>query len=304
MKPFIHVIDSMFNQHAKWLEKCNDLSWRAKIASLNLLITALVWRQDHNGFTHQDPGFLDVVANKSPDVVRIYLPPDANCLLSVADHCLRSSGYVNVVVADKQVHLQYLDMDAAIVHCTKGAGIWDWASNDQGEEPDVVMASCGDVLTKESLAATALLRQHLPDIKVRFVNVVDLFKLVPHTEHPHGMTDHEFEALFTASKPVVFNFHSYPWLIHRLTYRRPDQHRIHVRGYKEKGNINTPLELAIRNETDRFSLAIDAIDRIPRFREKGAGVREAFLDRQIACKNHAYEFGMDPQDITDWKWPF
>jgi xylulose-5-phosphate/fructose-6-phosphate phosphoketolase len=303
-EPFVHVIDSMFNQHAKWLEKCNELNWRAKLASLNLLITALVWRQDHNGFTHQDPGFLDVVANKSPGVVRIYLPPDANCLLSVADHCLRSINYVNVIVADKQLHLQYLDMDAAVAHCTKGAGIWDWAGNDQQTRPDVVMASCGDVPTMESLAATALLRRHLPDMKIRFVNVVDLFKLVPHTEHPHGMTDREFEALFTSTQPVVFNFHSYPWLIHRLTYRRPGQHNIHVRGYKEQGNINTPLELAIRNNTDRFSLAIDAIDRVPRFRETGSGVREALLNAQIECKHHAWEFGVDRQDITDWKWPF
>ena len=303
-EPFIHVIDSMINQHAKWLEKCIELPWRAKVASLNLLITALVWRQDHNGFTHQDPGFLDVVANKSPDVVRIYLPPDANALLSVTDHCLRSMNYVNVIVADKQIHLQYLDMDAAVVHCTKGAGIWDWASNDQGTEPDVVMASCGDVPTMESLAATALLREHLPDIKIRFVNVVDLFKLVPHTEHPHGMTDREFEVLFTSTRPVVFNFHSYPWLIHRLTYRRPGQHNIHVRGYKEQGNINTPLELAIRNQTDRFSLAIDAIDRIPRFRNTGANVREVLLNQQIACLNHAFEYGVDRQDITDWEWPF
>jgi xylulose-5-phosphate/fructose-6-phosphate phosphoketolase len=303
-EPFIHVIDSMFNQHAKWLEKCNELPWRAKVSSLNLLITALVWRQDHNGFTHQDPGFLDVVANKSPSVVRIYLPPDANSLLSVADHCLRSINYVNVIVADKQVHLQYLDMDAAIAHCTKGAGIWNWASNDQGVEPDVVMASCGDLPTMESLAATALLRQRLPDLKVRFVNVVDLFRLVPHTEHPHGLTDREFEALFTADKPVVFNFHAYPWLIHRLTYRRPGQQHIHVRGYKEQGNINTPLELAIRNQTDRFSLAIDAIDRVPRIRDRGAHVREALLDQQIACKSHAFEFGVDPPDITNWQWPF
>jgi len=301
-EPFVHVIDSMVNQHAKWLEKCNELPWRAKVASLNLLITALVWRQDHNGFTHQDPGFLDVVANKSPEVVRIYLPPDANSLLSVADHCLRSINYVNVIVADKQLHLQYLDMDAAIVHCTKGVGIWDWASNDLGGEPDVVMAACGDVPTMESLAATELLRTYLPDVKIRFVNVVDLFRLVPKTEHPHGMTDREFEALFTSDKPVVFNFHSYPWLIHRLTYRRPGQHNIHVRGYKEKGNINTPLELAIRNQTDRFSLAIDAIDRMPRFRVTGSGVREALLARQIACKNYAWEFGIDPPDITDWKW--
>jgi xylulose-5-phosphate/fructose-6-phosphate phosphoketolase len=303
-EPFIHVIDSMFNQHAKWLEKCNGLPWRAKVSSLNLLITALVWRQDHNGFTHQDPGFLDVVANKSPNIVRIYLPPDANCLLSVADHCLRSVNYVNVIVADKQVHLQYLDMEAAIEHCTKGAGIWNWASNDQGTEPDVVMASCGDVPTTESLAATALLREHLPDVKIRFVNVVDLFRLVPSIEHPHGMTDREFEALFTPNKPVIFNFHSYPWLIHRLTYRRPGQHHIHVRGYKEQGNINTPLELAIQNQTDRFSLAIDAIDRMPRFQVTGAGVREALLNQQIAAKTHAHEIGIDPKDITGWQWPF
>jgi xylulose-5-phosphate/fructose-6-phosphate phosphoketolase len=303
-EPFIHVIDSMFNQHAKWLEKCKELPWRANVSSLNLLITALVWRQDHNGFTHQDPGFLDVVANKSPTIVRIYLPPDANCLLSVADHCLRSVDYVNVIVADKQLHLQYLDMEAAVEHCTKGVGIWNWASNDQGAEPDVVMASCGDVPTMESLAATALLRSHLPDVKVRFVNVVDLFKLVPSTEHPHGLTNQEFEALFTLDKPVIFNFHSYPWLIHRLTYRRPGQRNIHVRGYKEKGNINTPLELAIQNQTDRFSLAIDAIDRMPRFHVTGASVREELLNRQIAAKGYAHEFGVDPQDITNWQWPF
>jgi xylulose-5-phosphate/fructose-6-phosphate phosphoketolase len=303
-EPFIHVIDSMFNQHAKWLEKCKELAWRAPISSLNLLITGLVWRQDHNGFTHQDPGFLDVVANKSPEAVRIYLPPDTNSLLSVADHCLRSLNYVNVIVADKKEHLQYLDMDAAIAHCTKGISIWSQASNDQGVEPDVVMASCGDVPTTESLAATALLRQHLPDVKVRFVNVVDLFRLVPHTEHPHGMTDREFEAIFTPNKPVVFNFHGYPWLIHRLTYRRPGQHNIHVRGYKEQGNINTPLELAIRNQTDRFSLAIDAIDRMPRFQVTGAGARERLRNEQIACEEHAYEFGIDPSDLTDWKWPF
>lgn len=303
-EPFIHVVDSMFNQHAKWLEKCNELPWRAKVSSLNLLITALVWRQDHNGFTHQDPGFLDVVVNKSPSVVRIYLPPDANCLLSVADHCLESVNYVNVIVADKQVHLQYLDMEAAIEHCTKGIGIWNWASNDQGAEPDVVMASCGDCPTMESLAATVLLRQHLPDVKVRFVNVVDLFRLVPSTEHPHGLTDREFEAIFTPDKPVIFNFHSYPWLIHRLTYRRGCQHNIHVRGYKEKGNINTPLELAIQNQTDRFSLAIDAIDRMPRFQVKGAGVREELLNHQIDAKSHAHEFGIDPEDITNWQWPF
>ena len=302
-EPFVHVIDSMFNQHAKWLEKCNELAWRVPISSLNILITALVWRQDHNGFTHQDPGFLDVVANKSPDVVRIYLPPDANCLLSVADHCLRSQNYVNVIVSDKQVHLQYLSMDAAIVHCAKGAGIWNWASNDHGQEPDVVMASCGDVPTVEALAATALLRIHLPDIKIRFVNIVDLFKLVPNLEHPHGLTDSEFEELFTATKPVIFNFHSYPWLIHRLTHRRPAQHNIHVRGYGEKGNIDTPLELAIRNRTDRFSLAIDAIDGISRFRDSSADVREVLLERRRACVQHAHEFGTDPKHISDWTWP-
>jgi xylulose-5-phosphate/fructose-6-phosphate phosphoketolase len=303
-EPFIHVVDSMFNQHAKWLEKCNELTWRAKIPSLNLLITGLVWRQDHNGFTHQDPGFLDVVANKSPEVVRIYLPADANCLLSVGDHCLKSSNYINVIVADKKIHTQYLDMDAAIAHCTKGVGIWDWASNDQGGEPDVVMASCGDVPTTESLAATALLRQHLPGVKVRFVNVVDLFRLVPNTEHPHGLTNDEFEAIFTREKPVVLNFHGYPWLIHRLTYRRPGQHNLHVRGYKEQGNINTPLELAIRNQTDRFSLAIDAIDRMPRFGATGVSVRETLVNQQIACQKHAYEFGVDSSEINDWKWPF
>ncbi|MGO9450684.1 MAG: phosphoketolase [Candidatus Binataceae bacterium] len=303
-EPFVHVIDSMFNQHAKWLEKCNELPWRADISSLNLLITALVWRQDHNGFTHQDPGFLDVAVNKSPAVVRIYLPPDANCLLSVGDHCLRSTNYANVIVADKQVHLQYLDMDASIAHCTKGAGIWSWASNDQGVEPDVVMASCGDVPTMESLAATALLREHLPGVKVRFVNVVDLFRLVPHTEHPHGMSDREFEALFTPDKPVIFNFHSYPFLIHRLTYRRPGQHNIHVRGYKEQGNINTPLELAIRNQADRFSLAIDAIDRMPRFQVTASSAREALIDRMIGCVNYAHEFGIDRPEDSNWQWPF
>jgi xylulose-5-phosphate/fructose-6-phosphate phosphoketolase len=300
---FIHVIDSMVNQHAKWLEKCNELCWRADLSSLNLLITALVWRQDHNGFTHQDPGFLDLVANKSPEVVRIYLPPDANSLLSVADHCLRSVNYINVIVADKQPHLQYLDMDAAIQLCTKGAGIWNWASNDQGTEPDVVMASCGDIPTHESLAATTLLREYLPDVKVRFVNVVDLFRLLPESEHPHGMSDCEFESLFTPNKPVVFNFHAYPWLIHRLTYRRPGQNNLHVRGYKEKGNIDTPLELAIRNQTDRFSLAIDAIDRMPHRRTTAAHVREALLDRQIACRHYAYEYGVDLPEEAAWKWP-
>jgi xylulose-5-phosphate/fructose-6-phosphate phosphoketolase len=302
---FVHIIDSMVNQHAKWLEKCNELPWRMNVSSLNILISGLVWRQDHNGFTHQDPGFLDVVANKSPDVVRIYLPPDANCLLSVGDHCFRSENYINVIVADKQPQdMQYLDMDAAIAHCTKGLGIWNWASNDQGTEPDVVMASCGDMPTLECLAAVALLRQHIPDVKVRVVNVVDLFKLIPSTEHPHGLSDCEFEAVFTADKPVVFTFHGYPWLIHRLTYRRPAQHNIHVRGYKEHGNINTPLELAIRNETDRFTLAMDAIDRIPRLRDSAAGVRDELANERIACEQYAYRYGIDRPEITAWKWPF
>src|SRR5689334_21926269 len=300
---FVHVIDSMFNQHAKWLEKSAELSWRADVPSLNLLITSTVWRQDHNGFTHQDPGFLDVVANKSPNVTRIYLPPDANCLLSVADHCLRSRNYVNVIVADKQPHLLYLDMDDAVRHCTKGASIWKWASSDQDSEPDVVMASCGDVATMEALAATALLRQHFPDLKVRFVNVVDLFRLVPDTEHPHGLSDREFDALFTPDKPVIFNFHAYPWLIHRLTYRRTNHNNIHVRGYKEKGNINTPMELAIQNQVDRFTLAIDAIDRIPSLKRRGSYARETLMDQQLDCRRYAYEEGIDPPDIVGWKWP-
>ena len=300
---FVHVIDSMFNQHAKWLDKCSELSWRADIASLNLLITSTVWRQDHNGFTHQDPGFLDVVANKSPAVTRIYLPPDANCLLSVADHCLRSRNYVNVIVADKQPHLSYLGMDEAAKHCAKGAGIWRWASSDQDTEPDVVMASCGDIATMEALAATAMLREHFPELKVRFVNVVDLFRLVPDTEHPHGFSDREFDALFTSDKPVIFNFHAYPWLIHRLTYRRTNHDNIHVRGYKEKGNINTPMELAIQNQVDRFTLAIDVIDRVPFLRSRGSHAREALLDKQLECRHHAHTEGIDSPEIVDWKWP-
>ncbi|MBV8455985.1 MAG: phosphoketolase family protein [Acetobacteraceae bacterium] len=299
---FVHVIDSMFNQHAKWLEKCGELPWRADIASLNLLITSTVWRQDHNGFTHQDPGFLDVVANKSPKVTRIYLPPDVNCLLSVADHCLCSRNYINVIVADKQPHLVYLDMDAAVKHCTKGVGIWSWASNDQDTEPDLVMAGCGDVATMEALAGTALLRQHFPELKVRFVNVVDLFRLVPDTEHPHGLTDREFDALFTPDKPVIFNFHAYPWLIHRLTYRRTNHNNIHVRGYKERGNINTPMELAIQNQVDRFTLAMDAIDRVPSLRVRGGHARDALMNQQLDCRHYAYAEGIDPPDILDWRW--
>jgi xylulose-5-phosphate/fructose-6-phosphate phosphoketolase len=300
---FVHVIDSMFNQHAKWLSICNHLSWRQDIASLNLLITSTVWRQDHNGFTHQDPGFLDVVVNKSAAVTRIYLPPDVNCLLSVADHCLRSVNYVNVIVSDKQSHLQYMDMDAAIRHCTKGIGIWEWASTDQGVEPDLVMACAGDIPTQEALAATVLLREDFPDLKIRFVNVVDLFKMQPDTEHPHGLNDRDFDSLFTADQPVIFNFHGYPWLIHRLAYRRTNHQNFHVRGYKEKGNINTPMELAINNNIDRFSLAIDSIDRTPKLHGVGAHAKERFRNLQIDCLNYAHRNGIDAPEITGWKWP-
>ncbi len=300
---FVHIVDSMFNQHAKWLTTSRTLSWREEIASLNLLVTSTVWRQDHNGFTHQDPGFLDVVLNKSPEVTRIYLPPDANCLLSVADHCLRSEDYVNVIVADKQRHLQYLPMDAAEAHCAKGAGIWDWASTDEGAEPDVVMACAGDVATLEALAATALLREAFPDLKLRFVNVVDLFRLQPPSEHPHGLTDRDFDSLFTADAPIIFNFHGYPWLVHRLAYRRTNHANLHVRGYKEKGSIDTPLELAIDNQIDRFSLAIDVIDRVPRLRTAGAHAKERFRNRQLACVAHAHEHGVDPPDVVAWRWP-
>ncbi len=301
---FVHVIDSMFNQHAKWLDICEDIPWRAPVSSLNLLITSTVWRQDHNGFTHQDPGFLDVVVNKSPTVTRIYLPPDSNCLLAVSEHCLRSTDNINVIVCDKQKHLQYLDMDAAIKHCSKGIGLWDWASNDQGAEPEVVMAGCGDIATQEALAATALLRQHFPDLKVRFVNVVDLYKLTPPKEHPHGLSDRDFDSLFTTDKPIIFNFHGYPWLIHRLSYRRRNHANLHVRGYKEKGNINTPLELAINNEVDRFSLAIDVIDRVPRLQVAGAHVKEQLRNLQIECRNYAHEHGIDRPAERDWKWPY
>jgi xylulose-5-phosphate/fructose-6-phosphate phosphoketolase len=294
----------MFNQHAKWLEICNHLSWRDAIASLNLLITSTVWRQDHNGFTHQDPGFLDVVVNKSANVTRIYLPPDVNCLLSVADHCLRSQNYVNVIVCDKQKHLQFLTMDQAIVHCTKGIGIWDWASNDEGGEPDVVMACAGDIPTQEALAATALLRTEFPDLKIRFINVVDLFKLQPSTEHPHGLSDWDFDSLFTVDKPVLFNFHGYPQLIHRLAYRRTNHANIHVRGYKEKGSINTPLELAIDNNIDRFSLAMDVINRVPRLQRIGGHAKERFLNEQISCRAYAHQHGIDKPDANDWTWPY
>jgi xylulose-5-phosphate/fructose-6-phosphate phosphoketolase len=300
---FVHVIDSMFNMHAKWLASSRELNWRSPISSLNLLITSTVWRQDHNGFTHQDPGFLDLVVNKSPDVCRIYLPPDVNTLLSVANHCLKSTGYINVIVSDKQKHLQYMTMDEAIEHCTKGIGIWRRASNDEGVEPDVVLATAGDIPTKEALAATVLLREHFPKLKIRFVNVVDLYRLVPSTEHPHGLSDKDFDSLFTKDKPIIFNFHGYPWLIHRLTYRRTNHNNLHVRGYKEKGNINTPLDLAIQNQIDRFSIAMDVIDRVPSLQVAGAHAKEQLRNRQIACQNYAYEYGIDMPEIEQWTWP-
>lgn len=299
---FVHVIDSMFNQHAKWLEMSKKVSWRAPISSLNLLITSTVWRQDHNGFTHQDPGFLDLVANKSAEITRIYLPPDANCLLSVADHCLRSTDYINVIVCDKQKHLQYLDIESATIHCAKGLGIWEWASSDAGSEPDLIMACAGDIPTKEALAATRLLMHHFPALKIRFINVVDLYKLTPESEHPHGLSDKEFDRLFTTDKPILFNFHGYPYLIHRLTYRRTNHANLHVRGYREKGSINTPLELAIQNKIDRFSLAIEAIYRIPGLRNIGAHVQEELLNRQIACCEYAYEHGVDMPEEDEWQW--
>lgn len=306
---FAHVIDSMFNQHAKWLDICqNEVSWRAPVASENILLSSTVWRQDHNGFSHQDPGFIDLVTNKNASVTRIYLPPDVNCLLSVANHCLRSTNYVNVIVADKQKHLQYLSMDEAIKHCTKGLGIWEWASSDdRGTEPDipdVVMVCCGDVATMESLAATAILRQEFPELKVRFINVVDLFKLQPETEHPHGLSDWDFDSLFTKDKPIIFNFHGYPWLIHKLAYSRTNHPNLHVRGYKEKGNINTPLELAIQNQVDRFNLVIDVIDRVPKLGSAAAYVRERMKNEIIESCNYAHENGMDKPEIVNWKWPY
>jgi xylulose-5-phosphate/fructose-6-phosphate phosphoketolase len=301
---FVHVIDSMFNQHAKWLSTCRELPWRAPVSSLNILITSTVWRQDHNGFTHQDPGFLDVVVNKSPDVCRIYLPPDVNSLLSVANHCLKSTDYINVIVCDKQKHMQYMNMDEAIAHCTKGIGIWQKASNDAGMEPDVVVASAGDIPTKEALAAVAMLRMEFPDLKIRFINVVDLFKITSSTEHPHGLSDRDFDSLFTVDKPIIFNFHGYPWLIHRMAYRRTNHRNLHVRGYKEKGNINTPLDLAIKNQIDRFSLAIDVIDRVPKLQAIGAHAKDRLRNMQIEAQSYAYENGVDKPEFDQWKWPF
>jgi xylulose-5-phosphate/fructose-6-phosphate phosphoketolase len=306
---FAHVVDSMFNQHAKWLDiSKHEVPWRAPVASLNILLSSVVWRQDHNGFSHQDPGFVDLVTNKSPAVTRIYLPPDANCLLSVMDHCLKSTDYINVIISDKQKHLQYLTMEEAVNHCTKGIGIWQWASNDdQGKAPDipdVIMACCGDIPTMESLAATAILREEFPDLRVRFINVVDLYKLINPKDHSHGLSNQDFDTLFTVDKPVIFNFHGYPWLIHKLVYSRSNQERIHVRGYKEKGNINTPLELAINNQIDRFNLVIDVINRVPKLGSAAAYVKEKMQDQIIENINYARLYGEDKPEITGWVWPY
>jgi xylulose-5-phosphate/fructose-6-phosphate phosphoketolase len=302
---FAHVIDSMFNQHAKWLDiSKNHVQWRVPVAAENILLSSTVWRQDHNGFSHQDPGFIDLVTNKGPSVVRIYLPPDANTLLAVADHCFRTTDCINVIVADKQKHLQFTPIDQAITHCGKGLGIWPRASTDGGEEPDVVLACCGDVATMEALAAAAILRDRTPELKLRFVNVVDLFKLQPASEHPHGSAERDFDSLFTTDKPIIFNFHGYPWLIHRLAYRFKGHNNMHVRGYKEKGNINTPLELAMLNETSRFHLVIDVIDRVPRLRTKAAHLKEEMHNTILENMRYAHEHGTDRPEIVNWTWPY
>jgi len=299
---FIHIVDSMFNQHAKWLKVSRSLPWRAPVPSLNYLLTSHVWRQDHNGFSHQDPGFIDHVVNKKADIIRVYLPPDANTLLSVADHCLRSRDYVNVVVAGKQPAPVWLDMEAAALHCARGLGIWDWASNDDGD-PDAVLACAGDVPTMETLAAADLLRQHLPDLKVRVVNVVDLMRLQPPSEHPHGLSDAEFDAIFTTDRPVVFAYHGYPWLIHRLTYRRTNHRNLHVRGYKEEGTTTTPFDMVVMNDMDRYHLVMDVIDRVPGLARRAALVRQAMVDRRMAHRGYVREHGEDLPEIREWAWP-
>jgi xylulose-5-phosphate/fructose-6-phosphate phosphoketolase len=299
---FIHIIDSMFNQHAKWIKEANSVEWRRPIASLNYLLTSHVWRQDHNGFSHQDPGFVDVVVNKKASIVRVYFPPDANCLLSVADHCLRSRNYINVIVAGKQPALQYLDMDSAVKHCTAGVGIWEWASSDQGSEPDVVMACCGDIPTLETLAAVDLLRTDLPDIRIRVVNVVDLMTLQPQSEHPHGLSDRDFDAIFTPNKPIVFAFHGYPWLIHRLAYKRNNHDNLHVRGYKEEGTTTTPFDMTVMNDLDRFHLAGDVIDRVARYQHIAGHFKQMLRDKLIDHKLYISKFGDDMPEIKNWKW--
>jgi xylulose-5-phosphate/fructose-6-phosphate phosphoketolase len=301
---FIHIVDSMVNQHAKWLKVTRDIPWRRPLASLNYLLTSHVWRQDHNGFSHQDPGFIDHVVNKKADVVRIYLPPDANCLLSVMDHCLRSRNYINVVVAGKQPALQYLDIDAAMTHCAEGIGMWRWASNDDGIEADVVMACAGDVPTLETLAAVDILRQCFPDLKIRVVNVVDLMTLQPQSEHPHGLPDQEFDSLFTSDKPIIFAFHGYPWLIHRLTYRRTNHRNLHVRGYKEEGTTTTPFDMVVLNDLDRFKLVMDVIDRVPKLESVGAHLLQEMRDKRLEHKRYISEHGQDMPEIRDWKWPY
>jgi xylulose-5-phosphate/fructose-6-phosphate phosphoketolase len=301
---FIHIIDSMFNQHAKWLKVTRKIEWRRPIASLNYLLTSHVWRQDHNGFTHQDPGFIDHVVNKKADIVRVYLPPDANCLVSVADHCLRSRHYVNVIVAGKQPALQWLNMESAIEHCTSGIGIWEWASTDNGAEPDVVMACAGDVPTLETLAAVDLLRQHFPDIRIRVVNVVDLMTIQPSTEHPHGLSDLDFDSIFTADKPIIFAYHGYPWLIHRLTYRRRNHDNLHVRGYKEEGTTTTPFDMTVLNDLDRFHLAGDVVDRVPRLQSVGGRFKQLLRNRLVEHKQYICEHGDDMPEIRDWTWPY
>jgi xylulose-5-phosphate/fructose-6-phosphate phosphoketolase len=300
---FIHIVDSMFNQHAKWLKVTRGIPWRRPIASLNYLLSSHVWRQDHNGFSHQDPGFIDHVVNKKAEIVRVYLPPDANCLLSVVDHCLRSRDYVNVIVAGKQPSLNYLSMEEAVAHCTRGIGVWDWACSDEGSEPDVVLACAGDVPTLETVAATAILRRELPELKVRVVNVVDLMRLQPDSEHPHGLAEEEFDALFTSGRPVIFAYHGYPWLIHRLTYRRANHPNIHVRGYKEEGTTTTPFDMAMLNDLDRFHLVMDVIDHVPGLIERAAHLRQHMIDERLRHRVYTREHGDDPPELRNWTWP-
>jgi xylulose-5-phosphate/fructose-6-phosphate phosphoketolase len=301
---FIHIIDSMFNQHAKWLKTTRDIPWRRPIPSLNYLLTSHVWRQDHNGFSHQDPGFIDHVMNKKAEIIRVYLPPDTNTLLSVGDHCLRSRHYVNVIVAGKQPALNYLSMEEAILHCTRGLGIWEWASSDDGGDPDVVLACCGDVPTLETLAATAMLREHLPELRVRVVNVVDLMRLETATEHPHGLPDAEFDGIFTRDKPVIFAYHGYPWLIHRLTYRRRNHSNIHVRGYKEEGTTTTPFDMVMLNDLDRFHIVMDVIDRVPELGSRAAHVRQRMVDARLRARQYTRAHGEDAPEVRDWVWPY